>query len=415
MANSPLLQAGLLLSVTNGLVGLLGYVYQVLMGRLLAPGDFALFSTLMALVMVVGAPLGAMVMLLARRVASLNAVCRRQSVARLYWKTHAWLAGAAVLFCLAFQSCMPWALESVKSSDAVAMWLFGGSVVLGAVGLVNSGFLQGLERFRWLGGMGVAGAASKIAISVGLVTLCGGGVRGALGGVLASTLLVWGAGTWALRRDMLPQAAAEPEEDDRMDLRGVPAVVVASVAFAAMTQLDMVLVNRYFDSGLAAQYAAASVLGKAVLYLPGGLVLALLPIVAARQARKQSSGTMLGQALLITFLLCGAAAICYAACGRWLIGLLYGDKYPEAGGLLASYGFAILPMALVMVAEHFLIAQGRVVFAWLFVLIAPLQVAAIHAWHPNLQAVIGIMGLCGTVLAVAGCGILLWESRRKRP
>jgi hypothetical protein len=72
-------------------------------------------------------------------------------------------------------------------------------------------------------------------------------------------------------------------------------------------------------------------------------------------------------------------------------------------------------MALVMVAEHFLIAQGRVVFAWLFVLIAPLQVAAIHAWHPNLQAVIGIMGLCGTVLAVAGCGILLWESRRKRP
>jgi hypothetical protein len=28
-------------------------------------------------------------------------------------------------------------------------------------------------------------------------------------------------------------------------------------------------------------------------------------------------------------------------------------------------------------AEHFLIAQGRVVFAWLFVLIAPLQVAAI--------------------------------------
>jgi hypothetical protein len=71
-------------------------------------------------------------------------------------------------------------------------------------------------------------------------------------------------------------------------------------------------------------------------------------------------------------------------------------------------------MAMVMVAEHFLIAQGRVVFAWLFVLIAPLQVAAIHAWHPDLQAVIGIMGLCGTVLAVAGGGILLWESRRNR-
>ncbi len=413
-AGSPLLQAGLLLTATNGLVGLLGYVYQVLMGRLLAPGDFALFSALLALVMVVGAPLNAMVMLVARRVAALNAVDRGQSVARLYWKTHAWLAGAALLFFGGLEACMPWALESVKSTDAVAIWLFGGSVLLGALGLINSGFLQGLERFRWLGGMGVAGAVSKIAISVGLVVLCGGGARGALGGVLLSAFVVWLAGAWGLRRDIFPFRGTEPEEDERMHLRGVSSVVVASVAFAAMTQLDMVLVNRYFDSGLAAQYAAASVLGKAVLYLPGGLVLALLPIVAARKARKQSSGSMLGQALLITFLLCGAAAVCYAVGGRWLVGLLYGERYPEAGGLLASYGFAILPMALVMVAEHFLIAQGRVVFAWLFVLIAPMQVAAIHFWHPNLQAVIGIIGLCGTVLAVTGCGILLWESRRNR-
>ena len=414
MAASPLLQAGLLLTVTNGLTGLLGYVYQVLMGRFLVPGDFALFSTMMALIMVVGAPLGAMVILLARRVAALNAVHRGQSVARLYWRVHAWLAVAAVLFCLGLQAGTSWALASLKSTDAVALWLFAGAVVLGAMGLVNTGFLQGLERFRWLGGVGVIAAISKIVISVVLVVSCGGGARGALGGVLLSALLVLVATAWGVRHDVLPLRGGDGTDDDRLQLRGVVPVVVAGVAFAAMTQLDMVLVNRYFDSQQASQYAAASALGKAVLYLPGGLVLALLPIVAARQARSQASGSVLGQALLVTFLLCGAAAVGYAVCGRWLVSLCYGDRYPEAGGLLAAYGFAILPMALVMVAEHFLIAQGRVVFAWLFLLVAPLQVAAIHVWHPSLQAVIGIVGAGGAALAVAGGGILLWESLRDR-
>lgn len=415
IANSPLLKAGLLMTVMNVLAGGLGYVYQVLMARLLSPGDFVLFSALMSLIMVAGAPLGAMVMLVARRVAALTANRRPQSVSRLYWKLHRWLAVAGLLFCVGLYACMPWALAAVKSTDAVAVWLFAGAVVSGALALVNSGFLQGLERFRWLGGVGMVGAISRIAMSAGLILLCRSGARGALGGVLLSSLLVWLAGAWGLRRDVAALGGHEAPEGDQMNLRGVSSVMTSSVAFAVMTQLDMVLVNRYFDGGAASEYAAAAVLGKAVLYLPGGLVLALLPIVAARQARKQASGAELKQALLVTCVLCGVAAVAYAVWGNWLVRVLYGGRYADAGGLLASYGFAMLPMALVMVAEHFLIAQGRVLFAWLFVLLAPIQVATIHFWHPSLQAVIATIGLFGTLLAAAGCGILMHESRSGRP
>jgi O-antigen/teichoic acid export membrane protein len=186
-------------------------------------------------------------------------------------------------------------------------------------------------------------------------------------------------------------------------------VLIASVAFTAMTQLDMVLVNHYFDADQAGQYAAASVLGKAVLYLPGGLVIALYPMVAGRHAARQGSSHLLAQSALAALMVCGAAALLYWLLGPWLVGLLYGAAYAPAGDLLALYGWAVLPMALVMVAEHFLIAQGRVLFAWLFLAIAPLQLLAIHLWHPNLPSVILVVGGGGAVMALVGYGMLLRE------
>jgi O-antigen/teichoic acid export membrane protein len=70
--------------------------------------------------------------------------------------------------------------------------------------------------------------------------------------------------------------------------------------------------------------------------------------------------------------------VSYWLFGEWLIDRLYGRAYAGASVLLRWYGFAILPMALVMVAEYFLIAKGRVLFAWVFLGMAPLQVLAIH-------------------------------------
>jgi hypothetical protein len=69
-------------------------------------------------------------------------------------------------------------------------------------------------------------------------------------------------------------------------------------------------------------------------------------------------------------------------------------------------------MALVLVAERFLIAKGRVLFAYLFVLFAPLQLLAIHLFHDSLQMVVVVMGASGLLLVVLGYG-LMWRVYRR--
>ena len=71
----------------------------------------------------------------------------------------------------------------------------------------------------------------------------------------------------------------------------------------------------------------------------------------------------------------------------------------------------MLPMALVMVAEYFLIAKGRVLFAWIFLAVAPFQVLAIYTWHEELWMIVATIAAFGFLLAVVGY-LFLWKEFR---
>lgn len=61
---------------------------------------------------------------------------------------------------------------------------------------------------------------------------------------------------------------------------------------------------------------------------------------------------------------------------------------------------------------HFFIAQGRVILAWSFLAVAPLQLLTIHLWHPDLPNVILVIG--GAVMAILGYSMLLREYIHKK-
>lgn len=411
LSASRLLRAGFWLTVSSVVAGLLGYAYQVMMGRMLTPGDFALFSAIMALAMIFSSPLGAMYMVISRRVSALRAHNQLAVLRSLYWRTHEILALGGLLFLLLLFPLANGAQAYLKSPTQAPIWIFGAVIVFGAFLLVNNAFFQGMQRFGWLGGTGVLGVVLKIIVSTALIAL-GFGVSGALAGVLLAAVGIWLMGVLITTRGFPAKGVQGSLAIEPFPLNTVLPVLIANIAFSAMTQLDMVLVNWYFSPAQAGLYAAASVLGKAVLYLPGGLVMALYPMVAENHAKGQGSAHIMLQAVAVTATLCGLVALTYWLCGEWLIILLYGQTYAGAGELLRWYGLAILPMALVMVAEYFIIAKGRVLFAWLFLGMAPLQVLAIHLMHNQLWMVIAIMGGCGAALVAIGYG-MLWRDYRR--
>ncbi len=405
LTGSKVLRAGSVLTILNLAAGGVGYLFQVLMGRMLLREDFVVFNALMAVAMVACSPLAAIGLVLTRQVAVVRGSGdegRVQALYRTFGGRLVVACGAGLALLLA---CAPVVRAYLRIRDDESLWLFGVILVLTAFVFLNNAFLQGMQHFGRLGGLGVGAMAIKMVLCVVFVAVFGWGLHGALGGVAAAMLCVWAAGVWFIGEGASARGASD-QEMPPFAMRLVPSLVASNVAFVAMTQLDIVLVNHYFEPDLSSQFTAASILGKAVLYLPAGLATAIYPMAVENKAAGKGSRDMVTQAVGATLLLCGAAALAYRVAGAWVLATLFGADYAQAGHLLAMYGIAMVPMGVAIVVKHFLFAKGQTLFAWLFVVAAGVEVAVLHVWHPSLQAVLTVIAVCNALLAVSGCAIL---------
>jgi len=390
--------------------GILGYLFQIIMGRMLSVTEYGILSALMAIMVVIGAPIQTLSMIISRRVSAYRSEQDSSKLGYLfYWINRKLLLIAVVLATLVVFNIKP--LQNFfLIEENIHLYLLLIIVLIAFPQAINNAYLQGLQYFKWLSVSGVFATLLKIIIAVILVYF-GLGVAGALGGVIFSTFTILIL-TYVVLRPSLSGSNVSTSNATHLLFESAMPVLLANVAFAVMTQIDIVLVKHYFSGQDAGLYAAASIMGKAVMYLPGGIAMALFPMVAENHASGKSSANLIFQAVGMTASLSLIGALFYYFFADSIIVLLYGADYKEAAHVLKYFGFAIIPMALIMVAEHFLIAMGRVLFAYLFMIVAPLQLIAIYYYHDTLLDIVTVLFVSGIILVVSGYG-LLWRTFKK--
>ena len=407
---SRLARAGSGLLIAGIVGGVLGYAFQVAMGRLLSAADYGRLNALMSLLMVLAVPLGTVGMVITRRFAEYRASGDRVALTALFWRVHRRVALAGIAGGLGLAVLAPWLRDSVHAPSLAPVVWFIVVLFFSLFPPLSHALLQGMQNFRGLALAGLLIHSGKLLLPLLLVAGFGLGLNGSLAGLVVNAALSGLVAFWLVRGYLAAEAL--PVVLPPVAWRASLPVLLANACFAVMTQLDMALVNYYFPGELAGNYAAAAILGKSVLYLPGGIVAALFPMVAENQARGQGSAGLLLAAVALTGLLSGAAALFFYLFADQLIALFFGHKYDAAPEVLRYFGFAMLPMALVLVAEYFLIAKGRVLFAYLFLVAAPCQIMAIHFFHASLLQVVAVITACGGVLALAGYALMWREYRR---
>lgn len=380
------------------------------MGRILQPVEFALFSSIMALFMFFSAPMGAMSMLIVRKVSALRAHESLYLFKALFFRINKLLIIFSIVIFIFLWLGSSYIQRYLKVEGATPIALFSLILVFSFFTTACMAFMQGVQRFILLGILGLLGMLIKLLIGAGLVNL-GFGVEGALLGVLLAMVLTFALAIPILFKSLPPQVSYRSLHFNfPLFKRAIP-VLIATTAYAAMTQLDMTLVNWYFPSDQAGLYAAASVFGKAVLYLPGGLILVFFPMVSEGHAKGENNFSLFCQAVLVNILACGTIAVVYWFFGDLIVSVMYGENYKGAGEILRWYGMAILPLTVVVIAEQYLIARGQVLFAWIFLLMLPIELLAINTWHSELWMILMFMGFFGFLLALIGFG-LMWRSAK---
>jgi len=390
--------------------GVFNYGFQVAMGRLLGPSDYGLMNALLGLCVVLGVPTATLSMVLARKTAGYRATGDIARARRLFQRANeiVWRAGLPGLAVLALASGA--IAVYLKAPSRTPVLILGGVLLSSVAYPTSAAILQGLREYGWFGILqGLAGPA-RFFFCV-LAVLAGLGLDGALLGMLAANAVLWGLAYFPAR-NRLASVPASPTPDPVAWGREM-SVLAANLAFAVMTQADLVLVKHYFPAPEAGMYASAAILGRTVMYIPGSLVLAMFPMAVERKALNLDGRPLLFKALLMTLVLSGAGAALFFLAPHWVLETFFGVPYAGAAGLLKYFGPAMLPMAFLLVVFNHEVAHGGTVFPYVMLAGAVVEIVLIHSFHGSLMSVVMILAAVGA--ALCGLGLIRWRAPRPEP
>lgn len=318
-AAGTLLRAGGPIAVAVAVQSAGNLLFHALAGRFLDPEEYGALGTLLAAMVMLGIPLGAL-----QTAASAHAAAHgtdRTSSSRSLRSAALWSLPAALVTLL----CTPlisayFHLDGVGEAAQLAPYL-----VVAALLATARGLLLGSHRLRVVAQSYVTATAVRLLGGLGLVLLLG------VAGALAATLLSEVAALAVAVRSLLRDPAGGP--GGALRLRSVGGAAVAVTGLFVFSTVDLLLARHHLAPGESGSYVAAATVAKTVLALPAGIMAAVFPRLVAAHGRT-GRGRALGQALVAVTgpALLGAAVV--TAAPVLVLRLLYGDQYAGAALLV---------------------------------------------------------------------------------
>jgi O-antigen/teichoic acid export membrane protein len=387
-------RAGAILSFATIVLNGAAYLYNVACIRYLGSEIYIDVAAMLALFALVSIPLGSIQSLLAREVAQLQSPTAVGGLLRRGLAISAAIGLGLVLVGALLSDSISEVLN-IASRDTVLAGI--SAFFFAIVAAVLYGFLQGGLRFTALGvTFAVSGLARPILVVPAL--LLGFGAVGALlVNTLAGGLAVLIA-LYALRDVWRVEGRVEAP---RLDRRQMVVLLLGSLAFASLTNVDILLAAYFLPKDVAGVYAAAALVGKIVLFLPSALVTVLLPKAASRAAAGLTSEKILLASAAVTAALTLFATAMLALVPESLLVWAFGGDFRAATDLLGWFGLAMTAAALVAVYLSVYFAERDVKFPLLVLAAAIAQIVAVSLWHPSPRAIV-IVTLCcaGGVLVI---------------
>jgi O-antigen/teichoic acid export membrane protein len=380
------------------------YLFQVSMGRLLSVQTYGEMNALLSTMMIFGIPFMTITNYLAKKVSHYNALGYSKQANELIVKSYRNVFVVGLIIMIVSGGFIGYVREYLRMASVIPILLLFLCVLVSILIPLNTGILQGLHKFRMLAFMAGGFGITKCLMCVVLV-LAGLGLNGIMLSIILSVLCV-GYISFRPIKQHLMIGRESLGQGIGYSMPNIVPIFLANFTFAVMVQVDVIMVKHFFTPQEAGVYSSAAIIGKAVMYLPGAIVMALFPMVASNQARNESTLHLLVKAMSITLLLSGGGAIVAYLFPDIIVSTFFGERYAPASRILGLFALAMLPCAIIMVVMNYNLARGNKFFAYLMPVFAVLKIIGIISFHDKLTSVLMVV-LCTGTLCVAMLFLLL--------
>ncbi|GIE75456.1 hypothetical protein Aph02nite_14060 [Actinoplanes philippinensis] len=371
--------------------------FHALVGRLLDPAAYGALGALLAAMVMLGIPLGAL-----QTAASAHAATHgagRATTAGTLRAVTLWSLPAGAVTLLGAPLLSDWFhLDGVAEAAQLAPYL-----VVAALLATARGLLLGARRISAVAGTYLVATAVRLILGVGLAVPFG--IAGALVATLLSEVAALAAAVRVLLRDR------EPGSGTTLRLGAVGGAAVAVTGLFLFSTVDLFLARHHLAGAESGSYVAAATVAKTVLALPAAVMAAVFPRMVAAHDRPGRIRTLLGACAAVAGpALLGAAVA--AIVPALVLTVLYGDGYAGATTLVQVLSGVAGFTSLVTVLTNAALARR----SWMTLIPwagAVLEVALIQLWHGSAAqiAACSAAALLPTLLLIAVAEGRAWTRR----
>ena len=387
------------LSALTLLASAVNYASNLVFSRMLAPASFGDLTALLALSVVLAVPAAAAQTRIAERVATYEADGERERSTYLIRHSAAHLGTIAAVITLAYLVSIPLVvslLDLQAPGPAIAL-----APLIGATFLfpVLYGTLQGLGRFVAFGIVALAVAVGRLVFGVPWVA-AGGGSGGAIAGQALAMVFCLAVGLWAIRHHSAPRGrgAATTGLKRRPDI-GAMAAGGAFVAFAVISNLDLILAKLFMSAHDAGLYSALATVGKVLAFLPAAVAVIVVPNAARADASSGERTRVLRTAAMLVCASTAVVAIPAMLASRFVIRTMFGEEYMAATSGVLPIVVAGAGLSLLYLLVVFAVAIEDRRWTWLLIVGIAVQVTGIALFHDSPTQVAGVQAaVVGIVL-----------------
>ncbi|HEU5397503.1 MAG TPA: oligosaccharide flippase family protein [Verrucomicrobiae bacterium] len=401
--------------------GFIMYAVHPVISRNVPAAEYGVFTTLLQIVSLMGIPAMGLQPVIAAQAAAAVTEKQQQIVASEFRGVaraifFMWLAMAVLAGIFWHQ-----AIAGLKIQNPVA---FGVTVVIGLAAMwmpLTMGILQGRQNFFWLGWSNVLNGIGRFGLICILVLVFHAWAAGAMSAVLAGMAAVIGVCTWQVA-DLWKIKTVPVAWKDW--LRRVIPLTLGLGAAQFMLSADMIFTQNCFPRGETGFYAAAGMIGRALVFFTQPLTLVMFPKLARSAATGEKSHA-LALALGMTVLAgAGAALRCTLFPSLPLRLALFKPNYIQvAAPLVPWFAWCMLPLTLSTVLVNSLMAKSKFsAVPWLVLVAVAYGIALSWVGHRAARLEDSEAGLCRMIqtlgvfntIMFGVCAFFTWAKFPKR-
>lgn len=387
------------------------YLYNLILGRVLGPAEFADAAVLITFLLV----LSFVAMTFQLVTAKFSVIFENETftnfVSKIYKNaTFVGLGLGALIIVFAGQ------LQAVFNTSSSSMFtIFGIGVPLYFLMSVNRGgvFQGGKKEFKSLSITYQAEMLSRLVITLALIFLLD--VQSSV--VIAIGILIsFGFGLVPFKfKNLNFKKSIAIEASQSKQVKSFFIIT----AFYELTQIiinnsDILLVKHYFDAYDAGLYASLALIGRIVYFVAWMFVMLLLPTVVQLKKEGKATAPILFKYVGYIAAIATAIVIGCALFPETAITLLFGDSYLAMAPLLWKYALATGLFAISNIFAYYYLSLDRYIPVVISGVFGMLQMGLVIFFHESLEQVVHMQIIAMVLLLVIQVIFFMFDSKLKK-